>query len=149
MQGAVRAAGSVHVNLVERTIVSEREVPETLRALLKGDAAVDAIWLPPDPVLLGDETRRFILSEALKAGRPVFTSIPALVAEGALVSHGPDYASIGEVAGELANRLAAGEKANKITMMIPRPELIINKKVADRLKVEIPPAALQAAAKVF
>jgi ABC-type uncharacterized transport system substrate-binding protein len=149
MQGAARAAATVHLNLVERTITSERDVPEVLRALLKGDEAVDAIWIPPDPLLLGDETRRFILSESLKAAKPIFTSIPALVLEGALVSHGPDFASIGESAAELVNRLASGEKGNKIDMMIPRPELIINKKIADRLKVEIPPAALQAATKVF
>ena len=144
-----RREDELGLSLVERTIGSERDVPETVRALLKGDQAVDALWVPPDPMLLGDETRRFILAEALKASKPVFTSIPALVAEGALASHGPDFVSIGEAAGELANRLAGGERARGIDMMIPRPELVINKKIADKLKVEIPPAALQAASKVY
>ncbi len=149
MQGGAKAAATVHVNLVERPIASEREVPETLRALLKGEDAVDAIWLPPDPILLGDETRRFILAEAMRASKPVFSSLSALIPEGALVSHAPDFTSIGESVGEIVNRLASGERGNRIDMMIPKPELVVNKKMADRLKVEIPPAALQAASKVF
>jgi ABC-type uncharacterized transport system substrate-binding protein len=100
-------------------------------------------------VLLGDDSRRFILSETLRAGKPVYTSLSALVQEGALVSNGPDFASIGEQAGELVNRLASGEKANKIDILIPRAELIINKRIADKLKIEIPADALKAANKVF
>ena len=84
-----------------------RTCPPTLRALLKGDDAVDALWIPPDPLLLGDETRRFLLAETLKAGKPVYSFSSALVAEGALVSNGPDLARVGEQAGELVNRLAA------------------------------------------
>ena len=49
---------------------------------------------------------------------------------------------------ELVNRLAAGEKG-KMDMLIPRAELVINKKIADKLKIEIPPDALKAANKVF
>jgi putative ABC transport system substrate-binding protein len=149
VQEALKAAAVVRLNLRERAVASEREIPDAVRSLLKGDQAVDAIWIPPDPVLLGDDSRRFILSETLRAGKPVYTSLSALVQEGALVSNGPDFASIGEQAGELVNRLASGEKANKIDILIPRAELIINKRIADKLKIEIPADALKAANKVF
>ncbi len=149
VQEALKAAAVVRLNVIERAVASEREIPDAVRSLLKGDQAVDAIWIPPDPVLLGDDSRRFILSETLKAGKPVYTSLSALVQEGALVSNGPDFGSIGEQAGELVSRLAGGEKANKIDILIPRAELIINKRIADKLKIEIPADALKAANKVF
>jgi putative ABC transport system substrate-binding protein len=149
VQEAQKAAPVVRLLIVERPVASEREIPEALRGMLKGDQAVDALWIPPDPILLADETRRFILSETLKAGRPVYSSIAALVTEGALVASGPDLASTGELAGELVNRLAGAERATRIEMAVPRGELVVNKKIADKMKIEIPPDALKAASKVF
>ncbi len=145
---ATRAASVVRLNLAPRAVTTERDVPEALRAILKGQDAVDALWIPPDPVLLGDESRRYILAETLKAGKPVYSFSAALVAEGALVSNGPDLGSIGDQAGELVNRLAGGEKG-RIEMLIPRAELVINKKIADKLKVDVPADALKAAGKVL
>ena len=149
VQEAQKAVGILRLAVVDRPVASEKEIPEALRSMLKGDQAVDALWIPPDPILLGDETRRYILSETLKAQKPVYTSLAALVAEGALVASGPDQGSIGEQIVELVSRLAGSEKAAKIDMLIPRGELIINKKIADKIKVEIPADALKAASKVF
>jgi putative ABC transport system substrate-binding protein len=149
VEEAQKAANLLHILLVPRPVASEREIPQAVRALLAGgDNAIDALWVPPDPVLLGDETRRFLMTEMLKAGRPIYGSSSALVAEGALVSNGPDLASIGEQAGELVNRLAAGDHS-RIELLVPRAELVINRKVATRLKIEVPADALKAANKVF
>lgn len=145
---AQKAAAIVRLNLVARPVASEKEVPEALRSLLRGDGAVDALWIPPDPVLLGDESRRYVLAETLKAGKPVYSFSSTLVGEGALVSNGPDLASIGDQAGDLVNRIAAGERG-RIEMLVPRAELVVNKKMADKLKIEIPADALRAANKVF
>ena len=46
---------------------------------------------PPDPMLLGDETRRFLLSESTQGRQADLRVLGRLVAEGALVSNGPDY----------------------------------------------------------
>ena len=138
----------VRLVVVERPVASDKDVPEALRSLLKGSDAIDALWIPPDPVLLADEARRYILGETLKACKPVYGFSSALVAEGALVSDGPDLASTGEQLAELVNRVASGEKG-KIEMLIPKAELVINKKIADRLKIEIPTDALRVATKVF
>lgn len=146
VQDAQKAAPIVRLVVVEKAVTAEREIPEALRSLLQGPDAVDALWIPPDPLLMG-ESRRFILSETLKAGRPVYSSMASLVAEGALTSNSPDFASIGEQMGDLVNRIAAGEK--RADMLVPRAELLINKKIADKLKVEIPAEALKAASKVF
>jgi ABC-type uncharacterized transport system substrate-binding protein len=34
-------------------------------------------------------------------------------------------------------------------MLIPRAELVVNKKIADKLDITVPPDALKAAARVF
>ncbi len=134
---------------VEKAIGSDRDVPQALRALLVGSDAVDALWLPPDPLLLGEDARRYIFQETLKAGRPVYAFSAALVQEGALVSNGADMANTGEQAGELLLRLLGPDKGARIELAIPRAELVINKKIADRLSIGIPAEVLKAAAKVF
>lgn len=146
---AQKAASVVRVVIVPRPVTSEKDVPQALRTLLKGDDAADALWLPPDPLWVSDEARRFVLAETLKAGKPVLSFSPALVSEGALASDGPDLVSVGEQVGELVNRLAAGDKGAKGQVLVPRAELVINKKIADKLRIEIPLDALRAAARVF
>ena|SRR6185436_10809710 len=148
VQEAQKAASVVRLFLVEKPVQSDRDIPEALRALLRGADAVDALWIPPDPMLLSDDTRRFILSETLKAAKPVYSFSAALVSEGALVSDGPDMSSIGEQLADLLSRAASGEKG-KGELVIPRAELVINKKIADKLKIAISAEALKAASRVF
>lgn len=149
VQEAQKGAAVVRLNIVARPIASEKDVPQALRTLLSGAEAVDALWFPPDPLLLGDETRRFVLAETLKAGKPVYSFSSALVPEGALVSNGADIASIGEQAAELVGRLAAGDKAARGIQLVPRAELVVNKKIAEKLHIEIPSDAIKAAGRVF
>lgn len=128
-------------------MTSVSEIPQALRTLLSGDT-VDALWMPADPILLSDETRRHILTETLKSGKPVYAYSASLVTEGALVSNGPELASIGQQAGELVNRLAAGDKS-RIDVQVPRAELVINNRIAGKLKIVVPADALKAANKVI
>ena len=147
VEEASKAAGLLRISLVPRPVESVAEIPQAVRTLLSGDT-VDALWIPADPILLTDETRRYILTESLKAGKPVYAFSASLVSEGALVSNGPDMASIGQQAGELVNRLAAGEKS-RIDMQVPRAELVINNRIAGKLKIVVPADALKAANKVI
>lgn len=149
VQEAQRAVSLLQISIVERHVQSEREVPAALRSLLSGAGAADALWLPPDPLLLGDDARRHILAETLKAGKAVLTFSPVLVGEGALASLGPDMASTGEQVGELVNRILGPEKGARIDFLVPRGELVINRRIAERLRIEISPEAFKAASKVF
>ena len=148
VEEAIKAATLLRVVMSTRAVTSERDIPPALRSLLAGDQAIDALWIPPDPVLLGEDTRRFLQAEMFKAGKAVYGSSSALVAEGALVSNGPDLVSIGEQVGELVNRLAAGDRS-RIELLVPRAELVINKKIAGRLKIDVSAEVLKAANKVF
>jgi putative ABC transport system substrate-binding protein len=147
VEEADRAAGLLRIALVQRPVPAVSDIPQALRTLLAGDT-VDAVWIPADPLLLSDEIRRYIIGESTKAGKPVYAFSASLVAEGALVSNGPDYASIGQQAGDLVNRLAAGERT-RIDLQVPRAELVINGRIAGKLKIAVPAETLKAASKVL
>jgi ABC-type uncharacterized transport system substrate-binding protein len=148
VQEALKAASVARFALVSMRVSSPPDVPPALRTMLSGAEPVDALWLPPDPLMLDDATRRFVLSETLKAGKPVYAFSQTLVAEGALVSAGPDIAAIGDRLAELVARWSAGERLRG-DVLVPPPELIINKKIGDKLKIDIPAAALKQANKVL
>jgi ABC-type uncharacterized transport system substrate-binding protein len=148
IEEAQKGARLVRVVLVPRPVSSERDVPVALRELLTGNEPVDAVWILDDPVLVTEPTRRLVLAEAMKAGRPVYAYSASLIAEGALASDGPDPASVGEQLAELVDRFVAGEKG-PLDLRVPRAELVINKKVAGKLKLDIPADALKAASRVF
>ncbi len=71
VEEAGKAAGLLRIALVPRPVAAVGEIPQAVRTLLSGDT-VDALWIPADPILLTDETRRYILTESLKAGKPVY-----------------------------------------------------------------------------
>jgi putative tryptophan/tyrosine transport system substrate-binding protein len=149
LDDARKAASALHLELVLRQVPSMQAVPQAVRELLGGKEAVDALWIPTDPVVLADETRRFVMQAAVQAGKPVYGSSSAMVKEGALVSNSPELASIGQSVGELVNRIARGEKAGRLAVVVPRSEVVINKKIAEQLGLTIPEEALRAAQRVF
>jgi len=147
IEEAAKAADLLRIALVARPVAGMSEIPQAVRTLLAGDT-IDALWIPADPMLLTDATRRYLLTESLKAGKPVYAFSASLVAEGALVSNGPDLASTGAQVGELVNRLAAGDRT-RIDVQVPRAELVINNRIAGKLKIAVPAEALKAAGRVL
>jgi putative ABC transport system substrate-binding protein len=148
-EDAQKAAGPLKLEIVSRRVPDATGVPAALRDLLKGAEPVDALWILPDPVVLEAATRRHVLAEALLAGKPVYSFSATLIGEGALVSHSADMASIGQAVGELIGRVLSGQKAERQPLLVPRGEVVINKKMADQLKVVVPPEALRIAQKVI
>lgn len=149
LEDARRAATVMRLDLVLRQVPSLQAVPQAVRDLLGGAEPVDALWIPPDPMMLGEDTRRFVVEAALRAGKPVYSSSGSMAKEGALATNGPELASIGQGIGDLVNRITRGEKAGRMGVLVPRAELVINKRIAEQLRVAIPPEALKAAQKVF
>jgi putative ABC transport system substrate-binding protein len=146
---ARKAGSALGLELVVRQVGSLQLVPQAVRDLLGGASPVDALWVPPDPLLLEDETRRFVMQTAVQAGKPVYSSSASMVKEGALVSNSPELASIGQSAGDLVNRIVRGEKPGRLAVVVPRSEVVINKRIADQLRLAIPAEALKAAQRVF
>jgi putative ABC transport system substrate-binding protein len=149
VEEALKVAGGLKLEIVARRVPDATGVPQAVRDLLKGAEAVDALWVLPDPLILEAGTRRFVLAEALLAGKPVYSFSSALISEGALVSLSPDMTSVGQGVGELIGRILSGQKADRQPLLVPKGEVVINKKMADQLKVAVPPEALKIAQKVL
>ena len=149
VEEAEKTAGALKLEIVARRVPDATGVPQAVRDLLKGAEAVDALWVLPDPLILEAATRRFVLAEALLAGKPVYSFSASLISEGALVSHSPDMFSVGQGVGELIGRILSGQKADRQPLLVPKGEVVINKKMADQLKVTVPPEALKIAQKVL
>jgi putative ABC transport system substrate-binding protein len=146
---AQKAAGALKLEIVSRRVTDATGIPAAIRELLKGESPVDALWILPDPLILEPVTRRFVLAEALMAGKPIYSFTPSLIGEGALVSHSADMASIGQGVAELIGRVLQGQRPERQPLLVPRGEVVINKKMADQLKVVVPPEALRIAQKVL
>jgi putative ABC transport system substrate-binding protein len=149
VEEAEKVAGGLKLEIVPRRVADPTGVPQAVRDLLKGAEPVDALWILPDPLILEATTRRFVLAEALLAGRPVYSFSASLISEGALVSHSPDMASVGQGVSELIGRILSGQRAERQPLLVPRGEVVINKKMADQLKVMVPAEALRIAQKVL
>jgi putative tryptophan/tyrosine transport system substrate-binding protein len=149
MEDARRAATAMRLELVLRQVPSLQAVPQAVRDLLSGSEPVDALWIPPDPLVLGEDARRFVVEAAVRAGKPVYSSSASMAKEGALATNSPEFASIGHSIGEQVNRITRGEKAGRLGVLVPKAELLINKRIADQLRVSIPAEALKAAQRVF
>jgi putative tryptophan/tyrosine transport system substrate-binding protein len=142
---ARRGASSLGLEVVVLSVGSLTDVPPTVRDMIGGRQPVDALWMVPDALLSDTLTRRFIFSTTLEAHKPVYGYSAAQVAEGALVSHVPDFASVGQSAGELAARILAGQKPERLPPVVPRAEVVINQKVASALRLSLSPQVVQAA----
>jgi ABC-type uncharacterized transport system substrate-binding protein len=46
-------------------------------------------------------------------------------------------------------RLLSGDKTARGSQLVPRAELVVNKKIAEKLHLEIPVDAIKAASRVF
>jgi hypothetical protein len=148
VQEAKTGAGVVHLAIVERAVSSEKQVPEALRSLLRGDDAVDALWVTPDPILLGDEARRYVWPRRSRRASQSTASHRLSCPRGAgqqWTGHG-----IHRRAARRA-RQSHGEpgRGGQDRDAHPKGGAGRQQKVADKLKIEIPIDALKAANKVF
>ncbi|HNT97074.1 MAG TPA: ABC transporter substrate binding protein [Elusimicrobiales bacterium] len=82
------------------------DLPAAIRA---ENGRMDAIWLPPDPLLLTPSTLRIFTSFAWGNAVPLYGSTRGMTREGAAASVGVTVKAVGTAAAEAARRIEAGE----------------------------------------
>ena len=147
VQEARRQAKELNLELVERQVASERDVPASLRALLP---AIEALWLLPDSTVLNEESIKFLLSTALDSNLPVIGFSSDLVRRGALAGLSVRYDDVGRQAGQLARRILSGQPVPFSTVVPPdQVQLSLNLKTARFLRISIPPEVVDRANEVY
>ena len=133
---AKTAADKLHLRLVERPVEARRDIASSLRELW---GRIDALWLLPDPVLLWEDTFRYMAAEATARGVPIFAFSRSMVKSGAFAAVLPDYRGMGIQAGWLARKVLQGYSSSKLRLVQPIScRMALNVKIAKLLGIDLP-----------
>ena len=147
IEDARRRAKGLGLELVARTVSSEKDVPPALRELMP---QVDSLWLLPDSTVLTEDSLRFLLSTTLEASIPVIGFSPDLVKSGALIGLSVQYEDLGRQAGTLAKTILNNPNGSPIGITQPdRLRLSLNLKTAKFLGITVPQDVISRADEVY
>lgn len=146
VEEARRWAKGFNLELVERQIKSEKELPDTLRALIP---YIDVLWLVPDSTVLTEDSLRFVLATGLDHNVPVTGFSTEFVRSGALMGLSIDPEDIGRQAGMVAKKILNGERNASILVPPDRIRFALNLKTAKFMGLMIPPDVVARADEVY
>ena len=123
--------------------------PDQLPALLRtAIGRTDAIWLPPDPLLVSSDSLMILRQFAWNNSIPLYGTTKGMSREGACASVGVSFAESGASAAAAVRSLQAGESLPKI--IFPEvTELTLNASSAKRCGLRFSPEILREAAYLF
>lgn len=124
--------------------LSPDELPDRLRAL---DGRMDAVWLPPDPLFITEDSFTTLRIFSQMQRIPLYAPTSGLVARGATASVGYDLRAMGTWAGRAAAAVMAGRSASEIAALAP--ELALHRDAAREAGLDISTAVLMRAATVY
>jgi putative ABC transport system substrate-binding protein len=142
LEAAARVRG---VEIVAAEVSSDDVLPDVLRSLY---GRVDALWLPPDPLLISQRSF-LILRDFSQSNRvPLYAPTAGLAEQGAAASIGASFREIGREAGRAARRALAGE--DQPSLRFPSPaETVLNREAAAKSGLAVDAAALKTADRVI
>lgn len=138
-----RAARGIGATLVKHEVKDRSEVANALRELI---GKIDALLLLPDPVTLGVDIFKFLLTTSLESKIPLVGFSQGQAKAGALLCLEVDYQEMGREAAASARRALAGGAA---APQAPAGSLYINGKTAQVLGVSISPQVKAQTKEVF
>ena len=134
---------------VEVTPVGVREADEIERAVT-GLARTSNGGLIVTSSILTEVHRHLIIALAARHQLPAVYASRIFVADGGLISYGPDLSDQYRLAAGYIDRILKGEKSADLPVQFPTKfELLINLKTAKALGLEIPPTLLARADEVI
>jgi len=126
-------------------VLSLDELPALLRQAL-GES--DALWIPPDPLLVTTENLMILKEFSWANGLPFYGSTKGMTREGAAASVGVSFKEMGAAAARAAARLNSGEDVPEL--VFPEiPEISLNAPAAKRCGLEFSRAVLEEAVYLF
>lgn len=144
--GTVKAEGEKQgITVTALRVGSMEELPAMLRQAI-GEA--DALWIPPDPVLVTAENLMIFKEFSWANGIPFYGSTKGMAREGAVASIGISFKEMGAAAAEAAARLNSGESVPESLSPV-KLEISLNQAAARRFGLEFPREVLEGAAYVF
>lgn len=141
LREAGKAAG-IEIESVE--IDNDADIPDQLRSLY-GHA--DALWLPPDPLVISERNFLLFRDFSLSNRLPLYVPVPSLAERGATASIGVQFRAIGRTAARVARQALDGETA---PVTFPAPvETTLNRNSAAAVGLNVDAETLKAATRVI
>lgn len=142
------AAQKLGLQLVAKSVSSQKEVPEAVRQLI---GKIDALMIIPDETVVTADSFKFFLVTTLENKLPFLVPANIFVEAGALASLTPDFADIGRQSCELAASLMSGKiKPSDASALPPtKLDLYLNGKTARMINLTIPKSMLDSAKTVY
>jgi putative tryptophan/tyrosine transport system substrate-binding protein len=138
-------APSVGVLLTGAGVSDAAEIEHAVNAFARESHG--GLIVMPNPVTIGH--RELIIALAVQHRLPVVYAHRYFVADGGLISYGPDFVDQYRQAAGYVDRILKGEKAADLPVAPTKYELVINLKTAKALGLEVPPTLLARADEVI
>ncbi len=140
------AAEGYGIEILNEHLKSAEELPEHLRSLMKRD--IDALWLPPDPLLINPQSISVIREFSWSNDIPFYAPTSGLAESGATASVAPSFRQIGVAAAIEVRRILAGERIQQ-DVYPKQIEITVNEASAEQAGLSLAPAALKAADEII
>lgn len=137
-----KRAGELGLNVVEKTVSSVNDIQQVAESMV---GQVDFIYVPTDNVIASSIPTLVKVTDPAKI--PVFVGADSMAKDGAFASLSVDYYRLGKTAGTMAAKILKGEaKPQDMAIETQKDlEVIINKKDAETLGIQIPEDILKKA----
>ena len=144
---AAAKATAAGFTLVPYKVRSPGEIPGALESISR---SADVLWGVPDKIVLNPSTAREVLLFSFRNRIPFIGLSPTWVKSGALFSLGWDYHDIGAQCASMAAAVLGGRQARSIPPQAPRKVLYsVNRKTAERMKLDLPESLLKDASQIY
>lgn len=141
-----QAAHELGIEIDTERLHQPKDLPDILRSLLARKP--DALWLPPDPLLISPENFAIVKAFASSNRVAFYAPTRGLVELGAVAAVSVTFREIGRSAGQIA-RLALDDKVTGGRIYPERSDMSINESAAAACGLRIPAEARQKARKIF
>jgi putative ABC transport system substrate-binding protein len=139
------AAKAHGVELKADVLTREEELPSRLRSMV---GQVDALWLPPDPMLITPSSFSIIKEFSLSNNIPLYVPLDSLVDKGATASIASRFREIGRTVGLTAARVVAGRASHDENIYSDKYFMVLNLTSAKQTGLDIPAEVVKRADRV-
>ena len=147
IQNIKTAAKKLGLIIVAKPISSAADVPHALDELV---GSADCLWAQVDPLIYNAQSSQYILLTLLRNKIPFAAFSSQYVKAGALLALECDYSNIGRQSAQMAIKILANKAVASIPVALPeKMNLVVNKKIAELIGIEIPQKLLEEAKEVY
>jgi len=146
LQEGQKTAAELGIEIRSERLKRIEELPERLRAI-RGQ--VDAMWLPPDPLIITPQTLAMLKEFSWSNRVPMYVPMESLVEKGAVAALSSNFKEIGSLSASLARHVQSGALAVDSAVEYPaRVHVTLHQTAANQVGLKISEKVLQSAERI-